>query len=126
MGFEHSLSHEEKLARLVGLGELDIEACVAAIRRLAIDLIDAPGYGILLDMRGTDYLGSPAELRQYAGMMNEIESLKGHRLAIVVKSMAQFGMGRMYTIYHEFQGGEAAVFRELEPAMAWLTGAGKA
>lgn len=122
MGFEHSLSREEKLTRLLGRGELDFEMCAAAIRRLATDLAGERGFGILADVRETDYLPNSADLRRYAALLSAVPSLRTHRLALVVGTTAQFGMGRMFSSFYEMVGGEADVFREIEPAMEWLAG----
>ena len=123
MAFEHTVSRNEKLVRLVGRGELDFEICVTALRALAMDLRGEQGYGILVDVRETDYVSSSSEIRQYAALAQDADSLRGHRLAIVVTRTVQFGMGRMFATYLEMLGGQADVFRDEESAMDWLTGA---
>jgi hypothetical protein len=47
----------------------------------------------------------------------------GVRRALVAKTDLQFGMARMYQTFSEFSGQSFQVFRDIEAARAWLTGA---
>ncbi|HKQ59477.1 MAG TPA: hypothetical protein VJY35_16555 [Candidatus Eisenbacteria bacterium] len=125
MGFTHTISRERKLARLVGTGTLDFDMCIRGLRALADDLRGETGYGILVDVRESDYLATTGEIRRYAEMVSQPGSLRGHRFAIVVPNAVRFGNARMFSTYLELQGGEADVFRDEASAMEWLTTSGK-
>ena len=124
MGFELSISRPDRLVRLVGTGPLDFETCAATIRQLDAALGGEAGFGVLADLRGADYDASVAEIRGFATMVTEPATLRGHRYAIVVSSTVMFGLGRMFSAYLGLLGGEAEVFREVEPATAWLNQSG--
>lgn len=125
MGFEHSISHPDRLVRLVGSGPLDFETCTATIREMDAILDGAMGFGVLADLRGAEYAASTAEIRDLVSMVTEPSTLRGHRYAIVVSSKVMFGLGRMFSAYLGLLGGEAEVFREMEPATAWLSKSGE-
>lgn len=120
MGFEFSVSRPEKLVRMVGRGALDFETCSDAMRELIAELAGEAGFGILVDIREADYAASAVEVRRFASMVTEPGSLRGHRIAIVVSSTVMFGLGRMFSTYMGLLGGEADVFRAIEPATRWL------
>ena len=124
MGFEYSISHPDRLVRLVGTGPLNFETCTATIREMDAILAGAMGFGVLADLRGAEYDASIAEIRDFAAMVTEPATLRGHRYAIVVSSTVMFGLGRMFSTYLGLLGGEAEVFREMEPAVAWLNQSG--
>ncbi len=120
MGFEQTILRERRLVHLTGSGDLDAEACLAALRALDAGLAGETGFGVLVDMRDTDYLGSTGEIRQFVDLIGGLGGLRGHRFAVVVRSEAQFGLGRMFATFLEMVGGRANVFRTPEPALAWL------
>jgi len=124
MGFDFSISRPDRLLRVVGTGTLNFEVCSEAVGELISRLEGEAGFGILVDMRAAEYSASTTEIRRLATLVSEPGTLRGHRFAIVVSTTVMFGLGRMFCAYLELLGGEADVFRAIEPAMAWLNPSG--
>ena len=120
MGYEWSVTQERKLVHLVARGDLDAEGCLAVMRELATALEGQEGFGILIDALEGEYRHSSSEVKTLAQEAGRPGSLRGHRLAVVVSTTAQFGLGRMFSTYLEVAGVEGAVFRDEGAAMDWL------
>lgn len=120
MGFEMSIERDRKFARLSALGEIDLEGSLAALRDLAAALEGETGFGVLLDGRETHYQPSWSDVQTMARESGQPNALQKHRIAVVVSTVAQFGLARMFVTYLEGVGCEGAAFRDLESAMEWL------
>jgi hypothetical protein len=82
----------------------------------------AIGYAELFDARGasTDLQGD--EVRRLVDRAQAILSRGGvvGATAVVADNDVVFGMARMYAMMAEFARAPVEVFRDLEPALAWL------
>lgn len=76
----------------------------------------------LLDMRGAESVlrSTPARLRDVATYFARRASHFGHRCALVVEGTLVYGLMRMASSWIEYEGVEARVFRDTEPAREWL------
>lgn len=86
------------------------------------ELVDASGIELDISSRLT------SDLRGLAEIAASMDSPSASKLAIVASDDFGFGLGRMYATYREAtaQGTRAVeVFREMEPALAWLDGVGE-
>ncbi len=87
---------------------------------------DVSGYNELMDMTDVQEIVSPSSerIRQLASVAARMESSVTHsKLAIVAPTDIAFGLGRMFQVFREFEGGSSrsvCVFRTREEAMAFL------
>jgi hypothetical protein len=90
------------------------------------ELIEANDWGarplLLWDLRNLKEAPARSQdLRSAAAMLGQARQLfEGGRAAIVVTRDLDFGMARMFQVFAEGTGVEYQVFRELDPAIAWL------
>lgn len=81
------------------------------------ELVDASGIELDLSSRLT------SDLRGLAEIAASMDSPNVSKLAIVAEDDFGFGLGRMYAAYREAAAHGTRVvevFREIEPALAWL------
>ena len=75
-----------------------------------------------MDARELDYLATPPEVSNFAAP-DAMPALFGqHRLAILVRRGAQFGVARVFAAKAEAAGAVVEVFAEEQLALAWLMG----
>jgi len=101
-------------------GELNDEG----LRTLAAELRSAqeitPDFGLLIDFRNA--VGRDVTTQGVRALAAESLVLSpDSRRALVVPSDLGFGMGRMYQMLREGQGGQINVFRDIDEARRWVT-----
>jgi len=106
--------------RVLGSGRSHYEETEEAIRGLATDPRHLPGYGVLVDTRGLDYVPSLEEARRYAELFKELKSAFAGGIAVVVEGTARYGVAQMIATLLELRGVKMAAFREIAAAEAWL------
>jgi len=120
--FELKIIPGETLARIRGWGKEDFASTLAAMRSVAADSRLLPDMPVLMDARELDYLATPPEVSSLAAP-NAMPTLFGrHRLAILVRRGAQFGVARVFAAKAESAGAQVEVFAEEHLALAWLKG----
>ena len=77
----------------------------------------------LSDVRSISELAvSPDGIRLFAARdETDAEHLRGYKLAIVVSSDVQFGMGRMYEMTTSQHFPNVRIFRDMKKAREWLS-----
>lgn len=102
------------------VGVLGLAEVLDHMERLLAHPDFRPEFNQLMDFREvTEMTLSHAEIRQLA--LRTIFSPTSMR-AFVVKGDLQFGIGRMFTTYREFEGEIGIViFKEMKDALAWLS-----
>jgi hypothetical protein len=118
--FELKVAPEESLARIRGWGKEDFQSTLGAMRDVANDPRLQPGMAILMDARELDYLATPPEVSNLAAPDAMPAMFGTHRLAILVRRGAQFGVARVFAAKAEAAGAVVEVFAEEEIALAWL------
>ena len=122
MPFELKTIPGETLARIRGWGKEDFASTLASMRAVAEDPRLLPDMPVLMDARELDYLATPPEVSNLAAP-NAMPMLFGrHRLAILVRRGAQFGVARVFAAKAESAGAQVEVFAEEHLALAWLKG----
>ena len=122
MPFELKTIPGETLARIRGWGKEDFASTLASMRAVAEDPRLLPDMPVLMDARELDYLATPPEVSNLAAP-NAMPMLFGsHRLAILVRRGAQFGVARVFAAKAESAGAQVEVFAEEYLALAWLKG----
>ena len=92
------------------------------MRSVAEDPRLGPDMPVLMDARELDYLATPPEVSSLAAP-DAMPTLFGrHRLAILVRRGAQFGVARVFAAKAESAGAQVEVFAEEHLALAWLKG----
>ena len=109
MPFELKIIPGETLARIRGWGKEDFASTLASMRAVAEDPRLLPNVPVLMDARELDYLATPPFFGK-------------HRLAILVRRGAQFGVARVFAAKAESAGAQVEVFAEEHLALAWLKG----
>ena len=76
------------------------------------------------DMRQLSDFREITELKVHSATIREMVALSpfgtGARRAVIVGSDASYGMARMYQLLQDTTPESVDVYRELEPALAWL------
>lgn len=122
MPFELKVVPGASLARIRAWGKEDFRSTLAGMRATAEDPRLPPDMPILMDARELDYLATPPEVSNFAAP-DAMPALFGkHRLAIVVRRGAQFGVARVFAAKAEAAGAVVEVFAEEKLALAWLKG----
>ncbi len=122
MPFELRVAPGEFLARVRGRGEDDFASTLAAMRALGDDPRLLPGMPVFMDIRELEYLATPPEVSSFAAPDSMPTFFAGHRVAIVTRRGAQFGITRTFAAKAESAGSEVEVFAEPDLALAWLAG----
>jgi hypothetical protein len=114
----------------LGLVLFDFEGVVtlAEFERLAVPLVDQPGYALmpsmLVDMSLAKKVDGPSEIiRRQARLVGEKvdgEIAPGAKLALVATNPEFFGLSRMYQTLRSDSPVEVSIFRTREEAETWL------
>ena len=120
MPFELKITPGENLARIRAWGKEEFQSTLGAMRDMAGDPRLQPGMAILMDARELDYLATPPEVSNFAAPDAMPAMFGTHRLAILVRRGAQFGVARVFAAKAEAAGAVVEVFAEEEIALAWL------
>jgi hypothetical protein len=118
--FELRIVPGENLARVRGFGNDDFASTLAAMRAIGEDPRLTPGMPILMDVRELDYLATPPEVSSFASPDTMPAFFDGHRIAILSRRGAQFGVARTFAAKADGAGFETEVFVEPDLALAWL------
>ncbi|MEO8348626.1 MAG: hypothetical protein ABI610_06905 [Acidobacteriota bacterium] len=117
--FTHTFDPEKKIARIVAVGECDLDSSLAEMLAISSDPRLASDFGVLLDAREVRYDPTNDEI---VTMAETWIRLAGRRaLAMVVADVLHVGLGNMFAIHFETRGGSASVFRDLTEAEVWLS-----
>jgi len=122
MPFELHVSPEEFLARVRGWGQDDFASASEAIQRLGEDPRLLPGMPVLMDVRDLEYLATPPEVAAFVSRASFPGLFADHRVALVVRRGAQFGVAKSFADKSERAGAQTEVFAEPELALRWLRG----
>jgi hypothetical protein len=79
-----------------------------------------PGLKILVQSLDSLFIPTPSEIRKASEFLEEKMKKYSARLALVVSSSVNYGMGRMLEIFCETKDINLKVFRKIEPAKEWL------
>jgi hypothetical protein len=120
--FELKVHPGEFLARVRGWGKEGFTTTIDGMRAIAEDPRLEPGMPVLLDARELDYLATPPEVSVFAAPNAIPAQFERHRLALLVRRGAQFGVARAFATKAESAGAVVEVFAEEELALAWLRG----
>lgn len=120
MPFELRVSSDEFLARVRGWGDDDFDSASAAMKRIGEDPRLLPGMPVFMDVRELEYLATPPEVEVFAARTPAPGLFAGHRVALVVRRGAQFGVAKVFAEKSERAGADTEVFAEPELALEWL------
>ena len=110
----------EKYPRIIGEGVMTLDEIEKAFIDALADPSFARGQGIIVDVTGSESDRTHDEIRQFAVFLGERRAEMGNRMAIVVSDSLHYGLGRMLSVYAEFQHLDVAVFRQFEDAIQWM------
>ncbi len=122
MPFELRVVPGEFLARVRSWGKEGFTSTLEGMRAVAEDPRLEPGMPVLLDARELDYLATPPEVSGFAAPNAIPAHFEHHRLALLVRRGAQFGVARAFAVKAGSAGAEVEVFTEEKLALAWLRG----
>ena len=74
----------------------------------------------LIDDRNSTYSGSAPDTQDAARILGQIQTLQRRRIAVVVSTDLNFGLGRMVQGYAVDVRLGFQVFRDIETAREWL------
>jgi hypothetical protein len=95
-------------------------ADVAAIMARPDSAAPAPGASVLIDIRDLTELPSRGEAGAIADGLATVQVVGGHRMAILARAGAQFGVARMVSSLAELRGASLGAFTEEGEALQWL------
>lgn len=99
------------------------EEHVAVMRFVAEDPGLRPGAAVLLDLRDVMLVLNAGDAQRLAGLLADDRVLGAHRVALVVRPGAHYGMAQMVCTFAEVRGGDAGAFSDDRAALMWLQGA---
>jgi hypothetical protein len=120
MHVKREIDASDRVVILGVSGELSDEGLqsLAAELRTAPEI--TPDFGLLIDFRNA--VGRDVTSQGVRALATESLVLSpDSRRALVVPSDLGFGMGRMYQMLREGQGGQINVFRDIDEARRWVT-----
>lgn len=122
MPLSYQLDPESRLARVTYRAVPSFEEWAASVGSILHDPRWRPGFGLLFDRRSIPEPPSTSFVRRFADFCRRnIKQLRGSRIALVVSSPADFGMGRMESQLLSDDGPAHAVFSAEEDALTWLS-----
>jgi hypothetical protein len=118
MWFETAFLREHSVltVRVQGEGESDLVPQMVTTIRSAPEF--RPGMCVLIDALGTDYLPSSEEANTFAGFFKA--QLPDSRLAVLVRSGAQYRISCLVEAIANKLDMSFAVFRNRDEALQWL------
>ncbi len=119
MPVSYSIDPDLGIVVTVGEGQVTDEDLLAHVQALAKDP-EAAGLDELVLVRVDEIRVSADGVRRAGSYMRERGRNAPHKLAIVVPSVAAFGMARLYEAYRERRGVETRVFHDESEARAWM------
>ena len=124
MGVKTTIDTKRGIAVQTVEGDLKIDDVIAAQKRLYLEPGHDPSMPVLWDARR-----SRAIMQTFNGLSEMVDKSRSFwdrmgqgRTAILVGSVADYGMGRMYAALADSMPREIRVFQDYDEAVAWLTG----
>jgi hypothetical protein len=111
---------EERVERVCRRDASFFAADVAAIMARPGSAAPAPGASVLIDIRDLTELPSRGEAGAIADGLATVQVVGGHRMAILARAGAQFGVARMVSSLAELRGASLGAFTEEGEALQWL------
>lgn len=108
-------------ARLEVGETLDSRQFRDVFERLLGDAAYKRRYNVLLDQRNTSSTFETPDAKESAQMMSRFAKKLGPKMAIVVRTGAQFGMARMFGSFVQRFGVTARPFYAEDDAIEWLS-----
>ena len=106
------------------IGAYEGPMTVAEMKRCTLELwkqVSGPRLRILWDLRHARFDLDTSEVRDLAEFAKRGAPAGDLRTAFVVSGSLEFGLVRMFEVFREAPGAATSVFREIEPAVAWLS-----
>jgi hypothetical protein len=115
-------SIRSNLLLIVASGDYDAAEPPRTLLAALEDPACPPRVALLVDVRESRSLASRSmeEIRRIAEFVGPHAERIGGRCAVVTSSDLQFGLGRMGAAHAEGVGVNAAIFRDVAPALEWL------
>ena len=123
MPFQARLSPDGRIIRVEASGPFDFEGSKPVFAEVAKLLEQVPEAGILVDIRGVEYVPSVNDVRHFVSRHEEMTRLWRNPQAMVTSSGVNFGMAMMMSTLIEVSGGKSHAFTNLEEAETWLLNA---
>ena len=122
MPVTYHLDQRERLVYLTVAGDASYNEWEASMLAILADPSYRPGFGFLIDRRDATAPASDYIRRVIAFNRAHRGELSRGRRAVVVGSVADFGMGRMAEILGEDLPFPMRVFTNFDEALRWLLG----
>lgn len=120
MPIDHEIADAEGLAYVTARDPVDLEAVRGSISGLAGEPGFRPDLGILVDLRGMDYIPSNDDIQVIADCLGRMKESYRSRIAVVVADDLRFGLFRMASTYANLRGVTMRIFRDTGAARSWL------
>ena len=101
-------------------GNLQPEDLQETFRNIVKDQAFKPGIKILVHDLDSLFIPTSKQIETAAKSMEKFMKQFSAKMAIVVSSDVNYGMGRMMEIFSEQRGFDLKVFKEFEAAKVWL------
>jgi hypothetical protein len=124
MDIRLDLESVEGVAIGVARGSMTLEDIGAAAVALW-QRVEGPRAHILWDLREARFDLSAAEVQELAVFVKNESPPGDLRTAFVVSGDLEFGLVRMFEALRDAPNSRTRAFREMEPALIWLTGQAK-
>jgi ribosomal protein L35AE/L33A len=120
MIIEYRRDHEARRITVVSGPTLNVVDLLEVVNRQAAESLWH--YDVLYDERQTSTLLSGDDFRVVVAQVDLLTRTHGRRgrVAIVSRSVGEYGLARMYSILAETVELDSDVFHDLESAQAWL------
>lgn len=125
MKWSVELSSDGRYVLVVTSGRFDPSSHRAMTRDILSRAYWRPGRDVIFDHRQADFTGAsfPAMLEARDTHKDNDERIGDGKAAIVVKSLADFGVGRMFQSLSENQvRADVQLFQDYDAAVAWIEG----
>ena len=121
MPSSYTIDQERSLIHIIMTGKMDIFDALGTIRTFVADPQFKSNYGILFDVRDTSYLPQYSEVSSFYHEYRELykDFIKG-KVALLVKSKIQYGIGRMSSTIFSGINLNMEVFISEDDAKHWL------
>ena len=121
MPSSYTIDQERSLIHITMTGKMDIFDALKTIRTFISDPLFKANYGILFDVRETNYLPQYSEVSSFYHEYSELykDFIKG-KVALLVKSKIQYGIGRMSSTIFSGINLNMEVFISEDDAKLWL------
>jgi len=111
---------EDQLLIITTEGDFQPQDLQATFKQVFSDPDFKPGIKILVHDLDSVFVPTPQQIETGAKNIEEIIKKFSTKMAIVVSSDVNYGMGRMMEIFCEQRDMDVRVFKELENAKIWL------